>query len=160
MRSFALWHRYLYRCLELSWSDRVLLAEAMVCLGIARLALMVVPFRRIAPYLGRQQCETPLAEASGQPASLCRIARAVSRVSPHTPWHNACLVQAIAAKMMLRRRGIPSTLYLGVMKHAATGFAAHAWLRSGGVVLTGALGRERFTVISTFAGPEGSRPPR
>jgi hypothetical protein len=51
---------------------------------------------------------------------------------------------------MLRRRGVPSTLYLGVMKDDTAGLSAHAWVRSGDVVLTGATGRERFTVISTF----------
>jgi hypothetical protein len=153
-----LWHRYLQRVLELSWSDRMLLAEAMAGLGIARLAIVVLPFRRIAPYLGHQQCESPVMDALAPPASIRRIAQAVGRVSRHTPWSNTCLVQAIAAKMMLQRRGVPSTLYLGVMKPEATRFAAHAWLRSGSVILTGALGRERFTVISTFAEEEGPHP--
>jgi hypothetical protein len=60
------------------------------------------------------------------------------------------LVQALAAKIMLTRRGICSTLYLGAAK-AGEGLAAHAWLRSGSVIVTGGPGRERFTVISTFA---------
>jgi hypothetical protein len=59
-------------------------------------------------------------------------------------------VQAIAAKLMLKRRGIPSTLHLGVAKEDNR-FMAHAWLRSGSIILTGGAGRERFTIISTFA---------
>jgi hypothetical protein len=87
----------------------------------------------------------------GQQERVRRIGRAVVTMSRHTPWESQCLVQAIAAKMMLRRRGVPSTLYLGVTKDDATGLSAHAWVRSGDVVLTGAAGRERFTVIATFA---------
>jgi hypothetical protein len=50
---------------------------------------------------------------------------------------------------MLRRRGIHSTLYLGVDR--ATGFDAHAWVRVGRVIVTGAPEHRRFSVVSTFA---------
>jgi hypothetical protein len=53
--------------------------------------------------------------------------------------------------MMLKCRGVHSTLYLGVAKEGEKGLSAHAWLRSGTLVLTGGPGKERFTVISTFA---------
>ena len=55
--------------------------------------------------------------------------------------------------MMLRRRGLPSTLYLGVARdgEAGSGARAHAWLRSGHVVVTGGAGREQFTVVASFA---------
>jgi hypothetical protein len=153
-----LWYHSLQRFLQLSWRDRLMVVEAMAWLGIARLASIVLPFRWIAPYLGHQQRETPVMDGIGPRECRRRIAQAVGRVRRHTPWDNTCLVQAIAAKMMLQCRGVPSTLYLGVMKQGAAGFAAHAWLRSGTVILTGAPGRERFTVISTFADEEdGSR---
>jgi hypothetical protein len=153
-RSFAVWYRSLHRFLQLSWRDRLMVVEALAWLGIARLAIIVLPFRWIAPYLGHQQRETPVMDGIGQRECRRRVAQAVARMSRQTPWDNTCLVQAIAAKMMLRCRGVSSTLYLGVMKHGAAGFAAHAWLRSGTVILTGAPGRERFTVISTFAEEE------
>jgi hypothetical protein len=61
------------------------------------------------------------------------------------------LVQALAAKWMLQHRRIPSTMYFGVAKDPTGQLLAHAWLRSGSEVLTGSEGRQRFTVVATFA---------
>jgi hypothetical protein len=138
-------------CRRQSWGDRLVLIEALAWLGIARFAVGALPFHWIASYLGHRQRESPAMADPGQQERVRRIGRAVVTMSRHTPWESQCLVQAIAAKMMLRRRGVPSTLYLGVTKDDATGLSAHAWVRSGDVVLTGAAGRERFTVIATFA---------
>lgn len=53
--------------------------------------------------------------------------------------------------MMLRRRQIPSTLYLGVAKKEDGDLNAHAWLRTGDAIILGGGGLERFSVVSTFA---------
>jgi hypothetical protein len=61
--------------------------------------------------------------------------------------------------MMLARRGVSCTIYLGLQKGGDRGdpLSAHAWLRSGRTVLTGAEGVKlsSYTVISMFAS-EGS----
>jgi len=44
------------------------------------------------------------------------------------PWRAKCLEQALAAKMMLRRRKIANELYLGV-KQEENKMLAHAWLQ-------------------------------
>jgi hypothetical protein len=139
-----------HRLLQRLWRDRLLPLEAAACLGLSRLAILLLPFRWLIPLLGQQQHETPAADTPTLHPTLQGIARAVAVMSRHTPWENTCLVQAVAAKLMLRRRGIPSTLYLGVSK-GEQGLVAHAWLRSGACILTGDAGRQRFTVISTFA---------
>ena len=48
--------------LGLSWSDRFLLLETTLWLALARLAVLVVPFRRLAPWLGATMAESPPAE--------------------------------------------------------------------------------------------------
>jgi len=60
-----------------------------------------------------------------------------------------CFPQALAATLMLRRRGIRSTLYLGVDPHRD--LDAHAWVRVGGLIVTGGPDEARFVVVSTFA---------
>ena len=59
-------------------------------------------------------------------------------------------------------RGLPATLYLAVAqdKAAPEKLAAHAWLRCGDSILTGAGVREQFTVVSAFAVPCTSSSPR
>lgn len=143
----------------LSWAERWLLARVFVLLGVAWLALRIVPFRRLAGHLGPFQVETPVEAPPEHLAEARRIGRAIARVSPHTPWRSNCFPQALVAKFWLRRRGIPSTLYLGVLLTKAgtdgdafTGMAAHAWLRCGPLLVTGGRDHARYTVAARFGG--------
>lgn len=143
--------RRLRKFLALSRADRRCLAEAVVWLGLARLALLLLPFRCIARRLGRLMNRTP-EEAGAAPAALLdRVSWAVTTASRHLPWDCLCLAQALAGKAMLKRRGVPSTLYLGLARGAEAQMQAHAWLRCGERVLTGRQGMAGFTVIATFA---------
>lgn len=130
-----------------------LLAEAFVCLGWARM-LVAVPFARIAPMLGSPTEETPFESNEEDVRMLRRIHDVIQMASRHTPWESRCLVCAIAAMNMLKRRRIGSTLYLGTARDGDTGgMIAHAWLRSGPFTITGAEGMERFTAVGRFAQP-------
>lgn len=153
----ALWLKErLTKLFRLSWSDWGLLLEATLWLGLARAALVTLPFRWLARRFGQLMAES---SPDGDPTSrpqLARVSWAVREMSRYTPWQSACLAQAIAAKGMLRRRGIASTLYLGLAKDGQTALVAHAWLRSGSMVLTGGQGRSRYTVVATFAEPLAS----
>ena len=137
-----------------SWADRRLLFEAALWLGLARLAVRAVPFRRLAPFLGKHEVESAVGDVPERSADLRRVAWAVRAASLRLPWRCLCLEQAIAAKMMLRRLGLENTLYLGAAR-TDDGMEAHAWLRSGSFILTGAEGRERFAVVATFADDAG-----
>ena len=143
--------RRLGKFLRLSSSDRLLFVEAVIWLGIARLAVLVMPFRWIAPFLGRHMAESPQTTESEQKEIAERISRVVQTVSRHMPWECKCLTQAIACKNMLKRRGLQTTLYLGVAKGGEGNLKAHAWLRSGDMIVTGARGMDQCAVVSTFA---------
>jgi hypothetical protein len=138
--------------LRLPWADRWLLAETTVWLGLGRLAVAALPFRWIAPRLGQHMAES--SHEKGDVASLAvlrRVSWAMRIMSRDVPWGSRCLDQAIAAHYMLRRRGLTSTLYLGVAKAGEAELEAHAWLRSGPFYLIGGRGRQRYTVVATFA---------
>lgn len=136
--------------LSLPWHEQVLLLEAMVFLSIARLVIWCVPFGRIAPLLGQRASTPPAYRSGARRGAAQHVGQAVRTMSRHTPWPSTCLVQAIAAKAMLRRRQLSSTLYLGLARTPDQHLEAHAWLQYGPVILTGAQGRARFTVIATF----------
>ncbi len=141
----------LRKFLGLPHADRGCLVEAGFWLGIARLAILTLPFRWVAPGLGRHMAQSP-EEAGAAPAELLdRISWAVATASRHLPWDCLCLAQAMAGKAMLKRRGVPSTLYLGLAKAGEAQLQAHAWLRCGERILTGWQGMGEFTVITTFA---------
>ena len=140
------------------YCNRYFLLETLCLLAIARLVIVVLPFRWVAPYLGQRMAETPIENLQlEQQQQLRQVAWAIRKLSPHTPWQSKCLVQAIAAKYMLQRRHINSTLYLGVMRNGVDDqsspepLKAHAWLRSGRMLLTGGQGYKQFTVVATFA---------
>jgi hypothetical protein len=136
-----------------SREERILLLEAFVLLGAARLGVLILPFRRLAGSLGAHM---KVADATIPPADL-HLARmvggAVRSAANYTPWESVCLPQAVAARWMLKRRRIPATLYLGVAKDvtAPGTLAAHAWVSCGSVILTGAKGHRQYTVVSTFS---------
>jgi len=48
-----------------------------------------------------------------------------------------CLPQAMAARIMLARRGVSSALHFGAAKGKEKPFDAHAWLDAAGVEVTG-----------------------
>lgn len=122
-----------------------LLAESLFLLATARLVVRLVPFRVYARMMGRD-ADSPTAPA---PDAAHRVGRAIASVSGHVPWRCRCLEQALAAKAMLRLRGISNTLYLAVARETA--LEAHAWVRSGDVCVTGQAEFDRYTVVARFA---------
>lgn len=140
----------LAKFLNLAPADRACLLEAACWLGFARLAILVLPFRWLAPRLGKLMAQSPT-ETAAPTALLDRISWSVGAASRRLPWESTCLTMAMAGKAMLRRRGIASTLYLGVAREPTAGLHSHAWLRCGDRILTGEQTMSGFTIISTFA---------
>ena len=143
--------RRLRKFLALPAAERGCLLEAACWLGLARLAILVLPFRRVAPFLGRHMARSP-EQAGAAPADLLdRLSWALATTSRRLPWGCKCLAQAMAGKAMLQRRRLPSTLYLGLAKEGEAQLQAHAWLRCGQRILTGRQGMIGFTIIASFA---------
>ncbi|WJH32302.1 lasso peptide biosynthesis B2 protein [Paenibacillus sp. CC-CFT747] len=136
--------------LSLDLASMLLLAEAYILMGWGRIQVSR-SFAKVAPSLGESMEETTQDEIPADHRSLVLVHDAVEVMSRHTPWESKCLVRAIAAQIMLKRRRIASTLYLGTGRDEAGQLIAHAWLRSGPYFITGAEGREKFAVVGKFA---------
>ncbi|MFC1451961.1 lasso peptide biosynthesis B2 protein [Verrucomicrobiota bacterium] len=147
--------RRLARFLRLPALERRLILEAAAWLALAEAAIHLLPFRRIAPHLGHHMSETPERAPPEGEGTAKQVGYAVRRAARHLPWRCRCLVQAMAGKVMLGRRDIQSTLYLGVAR-GEPDIRAHAWLRVGGVTLIDGEHCGDFTVVCSFADP-GSR---
>jgi len=129
--------------------DYTLFAEAWILLAFARFMLLFVPFRMIAKLLGKAMYEPP--EGYGKDTAIQnRISEAIRRACSRSPWRTKCFEQAIAAKIMLKARSLPGTVYFGVNKKTPGKMEAHAWVKSNSLIVTGAAGVERFTVVSWF----------
>lgn len=141
----------LKKFLQLSWADRFLLLEAFLRLGVTRAVLLLVPFKYIAPRLGRQTLDLPEDPDQGDfPEWTRRVSWAVETAAGQTPWQSACLAQAITGKFMLKRYGLETRLFLGMKKGPDGKLSAHAWLKAGNGILIGASGHETFTILSVF----------
>ena len=140
----------------------MLLMEALAWLAASRAAILTIPFKYLAPRLGALAGSQDSPEIENLPSYneyTARTTWAVEAMSRWAPWECKCLVQAITGKMMLRRRGVPSSLFLGVRKNESGGLEAHAWLKCGDVFVTGEPGHETFTVVSSFTdSPSGFMP--
>lgn len=143
---------------SLSRADRWLVVESVLWLGVGRLAVVLLPFRRLAPHLGEALAYTP--EHPAVPVSVerraTRVGWAVRTASRVTPWSTPCLVEAIAAQRMLVRRRLPTTLHLGLTKDGAV-MTAHAWLMCGHLTLTGGGPVPQYTPLASFVTPADRR---
>jgi hypothetical protein len=132
---------------------RRVLIEAVVWLGLLRVAVAALPYRRVASLL--RLTPSDLGEASlisaaagGHGAEL--IGWAVQAAAVRTPWLSTCLVQSLAGSAMLRRHHLPGIVYLGVARDTEGELIAHSWLRCGERILTGAAGYQRYSVIAAY----------
>jgi hypothetical protein len=119
-------------------SRRLLLLEAAICLAVARLAILLLPFPRIARYLG--QLHSPEEDSTGSQAGQAaarEISWAVGRSSSFLPFRVVCLPRALAGWQMLHRRRIAGRLHFGVSRDASAALRTHAWLEAYGVEVTG-----------------------
>jgi hypothetical protein len=132
---------------HLSGRQRRLLCEAVICLAVARLSVVLIPARFLTAWLAN--CPRTATDSTGQ-ALLREIRFAVITAARNVPWNAVCLPQAIAGKFMLARRGCASTLRLGVARTPAGGLLAHAWLEADGQIVVGELGVRGITQVARF----------
>ena len=137
-------------------SRRALVVEAVLWLLMARLALTAVPFPRLARRLGTfvPPTDPRVRDAKNAPQAHKHLAQevgwAVTRAARYVPFKAVCLPQAMAARFMLKRRGIGSTLHFGAAKGKEQAIDAHAWLDSAGVEVTGYPVGDGFSEIACF----------
>ena len=137
--------RKLRSFLRLATVDQRMIAEAAWWLGVSRLAIWLLPFRRLAPWLSRMP-ETPDCDRD----LVRRVRRAVTVAARNMPRRPMCLPRAIAAKAMLARRGCGSAFHIGAGRDPGGGLALHAWLVAGGEVVVGGAGAAHVKSVARF----------
>lgn len=138
------------------------LAEAWVLLMLAAAGVRLLPLSLI----GRIAAAGPFG-----PAPTCArraevlawmVGWAVDRTAKRSPFRAKCFEQGLAAQVMLRRRGIDSTLFYGVAPAAGPEappnrqLRAHVWIETARFAIVGAPDPGAFAVLATW--PEGRRP--
>ena len=126
-----------------------LVMEAAWTSSYVRFALVVLPFRRVRRWLGTpQDPSTPVPQTAN--VQLVRdVQRAVRLCDRYLPWTN-CYSLALTAKMMLARRDVATTLFIGVRRDDQRKLAAHAWLMNGDTIVAGEGDLTAFAVHGRY----------
>ncbi|MFT7381014.1 MAG: hypothetical protein ACI9Z3_000894 [Roseivirga sp.] len=141
---------YFYTFLRQDRSFKLLLIEILILLGMARLSVLLFPFKRIANWMGKSNYETTTAMDEGLHAGLVRLSSGIEAVSKYTFWKSNCFAQVLCAHWILKRKNIPHTIYFGLLKEDTIQMKAHAWLRAGNKIVTGRKGHKDYTVVGKF----------
>ena len=113
-----------------------------------RLCLLLVPMPRIEKMIGVHGAESE-AEETLETIKLAKLVGFhVNRVTAHLPLKRKCFVRALSARKILMKRGVNTTLYLGVGKEDGN-MVAHAWLRCGQLYVTGGNGNG-YAMVAKF----------
>ncbi len=139
----------LARAGRLSVAEMWLITEAVFGLMVSGVLIRCWRFRTLAARLGQHMAESPVDQDRAHLAVAQSIRWAIHATARRLPWRPVCLPQALTAQWMLRRRGVTSTLYLGI--DPGSRYDAHAWVRAGRLIVTGGPLRPEFVVVSTFS---------
>jgi len=144
------------RFTSLDRSDRRRVLEAASLMALVWTGLRVLRFPTLRRLLHRyaRSSTTSTTGNAGRPHSSATypVQWAITTVAARLPWAT-CLVQALAADAILRRRGLTSELRIGVRvpRNHDVPFKAHAWVECGGTVVTGAIDElADFKVLTTL----------
>lgn len=96
-------------------------------IAATRLALRYLGFARSVAMVRRLAGDR--AEASAAPAVVDSVMMQVISAAAFFPGRAECLEQSLVAYVLLRRRGVPAQLKLGVQPYP---FHAHAWVELNG----------------------------
>ena len=140
---------------QFSLMEKIWFWPVWLLLGLCRVAILTIPFRRLAPFLGHHRQITVFIPfiSDAQRKHAWRIGRVIRFAAAYTPWESKCLVQAIVARMLLGIYRIPYAFYFGVAKSKDTEMQAHAWVCAGPVRVTGGESFDQFSVVGAFFAP-------
>ncbi len=115
-----------------------------------RLQMLLIPAKKLEKNWGEKGKESPKEDMiKWHYWYSYQVSREVNRIADHTPWESKCLVRALTARYLLHRKGIVTTMYLGVGKDEDGKMVAHSWLRCGELYVTGGNG-ERYAKVAKF----------
>jgi Transglutaminase-like superfamily len=139
----------LHSFIRLPATQRSLLIRAALLLWATRLGLWLLPFQTLRRLLARL-APGPTRVPGTDGLSRERVVWAVETAARHMPLANTCLTQALAAQVLLARRGYPALLRIGVVKGDKDNLQAHAWVESEGEVVIGGYELERYAHLATL----------
>jgi hypothetical protein len=126
-----------------------MLLHAVVWLALARIMLLVLPFRMLAE---RLSAEHDAVADNPDPELLKRVGYAIQLAANNVPWRSDCFPQCIAGWMLLKHHGYNSTIHLGVERVDDNEIAGHAWLTCRRILVTNGEDLDRYAETHRLGG--------
>lgn len=130
---------------------KILFAEAIITSAWVKLTLKFFSFKRVMGWLGSVNRESPADADNDTLLTRQRVKRALTLCRRYTPWPTECYTLSLTGKLLLQRRHINSTLYIGFNKDIDGKYKGHAWLRANETYISGWKEAAPFTVHSVFS---------
>jgi hypothetical protein len=134
--------------MNLPAAERSLLLRVAGLLWLIRLGLWLLPFQTLQRLHRRVAHVSPPRDKAGT-IGPDRLAWAVTVASRYVPGAT-CLTQALAAQVLLGRRGHQTRLHIGVRKGEESDLQAHAWLECSGRVVIGESNVECYSPLLRY----------
>ena len=142
--------RRVHKFVGLPAADQFLLLKTMLLVALVTLGLRVVSFHNLRRLLAALSHRNGSSPSSQRPAA--RVVWAVKIAGRYVP-AASCLPQALTTQTMLKRRGYPAQIHIGLARSEAGMLEAHAWVESEGRVLVGDLtDLARYTPLPSLEG--------
>ena len=142
------WHKLR----SLSLSEVCFLVEAAAAVVAFDVVFRLFSSKTCLALLGRKQSS----QGGQQKVNLQRMAWLVDVADRYAPGKSSCLRQTAALAWLLRRRGVATSLRIGVARQEGK-FTAHSWLETGEGEVFGLSETDKYTPLSNPALPEGMR---
>ncbi len=126
-------------------------------LGVAKLAIFMFSFKKLAPWLGTADGVVPwLPLIDARQLHRARlIKQVICLAARYTPWDSNCFPQAVLARMMLGLYQVPYCLFFGVRRNSQRSlFDAHAWVSAGRVRVIGGESFNDYVVVGMYVSPQ------
>lgn len=135
---------------SLSWREARLLIESMLLVVMAAPAIRVIPFRHVGRLASRKLRRT-VASTADRDEIIRQVRWAVMAAAKRSPLRAMCIEQGLTAQLMLRRRGVDSTMFYGVAPATQDKpLSAHVWVGCGELDVLGTELASSFALLATF----------
>ncbi|NOQ26732.1 MAG: lasso peptide biosynthesis B2 protein [Bacteroidales bacterium] len=142
--------KLLKKYFSLKKTERKILNRTLFWLIFALILVRLIPIKWFSNLLGVFNKEIKLDLNNKQLLLISVLQKNIRRLKKRLPWTVKCFEEAIAAKKILEKYNIKTTIYLGVAKKEEEILIAHAWLKSGDVFISGRKGHKQHTVVGFY----------
>ncbi|MFC2104094.1 lasso peptide biosynthesis B2 protein [Bacteroidota bacterium] len=131
-------------------TERKILNRTFFWLIYAFILVRIIPLKWFSHLLGEFKKETKSDFNYDQIKTIDKLKKSIRRIKKQLPWEVKCFEEAIAAKKILEKYKITTTIYLGVAKKTENNLHAHAWLKNGSYFIVGEKGYCHYSVVGFY----------